>query len=320
MKKVLVLGGGPDAEREVSLNSSAGVADALRASGRWEVIARTIDRITLAELKSLPGDVIFPVLHGAFGEGGPLQDLMDQDGRPYVGCRPAAARLAMDKMASKLAAARAGIPTAEACVVNVKDDACPFPPPVVVKPVHDGSSVGLHIVKDAATWSRVRKTVADDIAGKPGRVYMIERFIAGKELTVGIIDGKPLPIIHIAPAEGPYDYEAKYKRDDTKYHVDPALPAGVSETVKGYAKKLFDMVGARHVSRVDFLLDDNTGQLYFNEMNTMPGSLAYYLWEASGLGFDQLVTKLVEGALKRSESRRGTQFAMDVNLLHPARR
>src|SRR5687768_7970571 len=120
MTTVLVLGGGPDAEREVSLNSSKGVAEALRAGGKHTVEYKVIDRITRAELKALPGDVIFPVLHGAFGEGGPLQDLMELDGRPYVGCRPQAARLAMDKMASKLCAARAGIPTAESAVFNPK--------------------------------------------------------------------------------------------------------------------------------------------------------------------------------------------------------
>jgi D-alanine-D-alanine ligase len=307
MKKVLVLGGGPDAEREVSLNSAAGVAEALRNSGRWEVIAKTIDRITLSELKALPGDVIFPVLHGAFGEGGPMQDLMEQDGRPYVGCRPAAARLAMDKMASKLAAARAGIPTAEACVLNVKDDACPLPLPVVVKPVHDGSSVGLHIVKDAATWARVRKTVAEDVASKPGRVYMIERFVAGKELTVGMIDGKPLPIIHIAPADGPYDYEAKYTRNDTQYHIDPALPAGVSDTVKGYAKKLFDMIGARHVSRVDFLLEPS-GQSWLLEINTMPGFTSHSLVpkaaKHTGIEMPELCARLAEMAARDHAAKR----------------
>jgi len=307
MKKVLVLGGGPDAEREVSLNSAAGVAEALRNSGRWEVIAKTIDRITLSELKALPGDVIFPVLHGAFGEGGPMQDLMEQDGRPYVGCRPAAARLAMDKMASKLAAARAGIPTAEACVLNVKDDACPLPLPVVVKPVHDGSSVGLHIVKDAATWARVRKTVAEDVASKPGRVYMIERFVAGKELTVGMIDGKPLPIIHIAPADGPYDYEAKYTRNDTQYHIDPALPSGASDTVKGYAKKLFDMIGARHVSRVDFLLEPS-GQSWLLEINTMPGFTSHSLVpkaaKHTGIEMPELCARLAEMAARDHAAKR----------------
>ena len=307
MKKVLVLGGGPDAEREVSLNSAAGVADALRKSGRWDVIAKTIDRVTLPDLSAMPGDVIFPVLHGAFGEGGPLQDLMEQDGRAYVGCRPRAARMAMDKLGSKLAAARAGIPTAEACALNVKDDACPFPIPVVVKPVHDGSSVGLHICKDEASWPRIRQTVAADIQSKPGRVYMIERFIAGKELTVGMLDGKPLPIIHIAPAQGAYDYEAKYKRDDTQYNVDPPLPPGVADTVKAHASTLFSAIGARHVSRVDFLMEPG-GQAWLLEINTMPGFTSHSLVPKAakhiGIDMPELCSRLVEMALRDHTGRK----------------
>lgn len=301
MKKVLVLGGGPDAEREVSLNSAAGVANAIRASGKYEVIDKTIDRLTLAELKSLPGDVVFPVLHGSFGEGGPLQDLMEQDGRPYVGCRPAAARLAMDKLATKLAAARVGIPTAEAQAFNIKDDACPIAIPVVVKPVHDGSSVGLHICKDAAAWTAARRDVEADIKAKPGRVYMIERYIAGRELTVGLIDRKPLPIIHIAPAEGVYDYEAKYKRKDTRYILDPELPAGMDKQIKDYAERLGKAIGVRHVSRVDFLLDGQ-GQPWLLEINTMPGFTATSLVPKAsahaGTDMPGLCAKLVDFALR----------------------
>ena len=301
MNTVLVLGGGPDAEREVSLNSSKGVADALRAGGRFNVQHRIIDRIALDELKQLPGDVVFPVLHGSFGEGGALQDLLEQDGRPYVGCRPQAARLAMDKMASKLYAARAGIPTAEACIFNSTDESCPFPFPVVVKPVHDGSSVGLHIVSCVNCWTRVRRAVVADIAAKPGRAYMIERFIAGKELTVGLLDGRPLPVIHIQPADGPYDYEAKYKRSDTRYHVDPELPAGVKQQVQGNAAKLGEAIGVRHVSRVDFLLDSEN-RPWLLEINTMPGFTATSLVPKAarhiGLEMGDLCAKLVEMALR----------------------
>jgi D-alanine-D-alanine ligase len=299
--RVLVLGGGPDAEREVSLNSAKGVADALRASGRWEVIPRTIDRTSLAELKSLPGDAVFPVLHGSFGEGGPLQDLLDQDGRPYVGCRPRAARLAMDKMASKLFAARAGIPTADASVLNVQDQESPIPPPCVVKPIHDGSSVGLHICRDTGSWKRARAAVAEDIQKKPGRGYLVEKFIAGKELTVGLIDGQPLPIIHIQPADGPYDYEAKYTRDDTQYHLDPSLPGRLTETIKGYARTLFDALGCRHVSRVDFILDASN-QPWLLEINTMPGFTSHSLVpkaaKHTGVDMPALCSRLVEMALR----------------------
>jgi D-alanine-D-alanine ligase len=301
MTTVLVLGGGPDAEREVSLNSSKGVAEALRAGGKYTVEYKVIDRITRAELKALPGDVIFPVLHGAFGEGGPLQDLMEADGRAYVGCRPQAARLAMDKMASKLYAARAGIPTAEAAVFNPKDEACPLPFPVVMKPIHDGSSVGLHILKTADAWPAARKAVVADIQSKPGRAYLIERFIAGKELTVGLLDGKPLPIIHIQPADGPYDYEAKYKRSDTRYHVDPDLPAPLKQQVQAWAEKLGQAIGVRHVSRVDFLLDGEN-RPWLLEINTMPGFTATSLVPKAahhiGLSMGDLCARLVEMAAR----------------------
>ena len=280
-----------------------GVANAIRKSGRYEVVEQTIDRISLAELRALPGDVVFPVLHGSFGEGGPLQDLMESDGRPYVGCRPAAARLAMDKLATKLCAARAGIPTAEAHAFNIRDEACPLPLPVVVKPVHDGSSVGLHICKDSQAWSAACRDVEADVKSKPGRVYMIERYIAGKELTVGLLDGKPLPIIHIAPAEGVYDYEAKYKRKDTRYLLDPELPAGMDGTIKDYAERLGRAIGVRHVSRVDFLLDAH-GHPWLLEINTMPGFTATSLVPKaaahSGTDMPSLCALLVDFALRDS--------------------
>jgi D-alanine-D-alanine ligase len=301
MTTVLVLGGGPDAEREVSLNSSKGVAEALRAWGRYGVEYRIIDRISLQELKALPGDVIFPVLHGAFGEGGPLQDLMEADGRPYIGCRPRAARIAMDKLASKLYAARAGIPTAEACVMNTRDDACPLPFPVVVKPVHDGSSVGLHIVNCGKCWSRALPAVREDVQARPGRSYLIERFIAGKELTVGLLDGEPLPVIHIQPADGPYDYEAKYTRGDTRYQVDPDLPGVIKHQVQEFAVQLGKTVGVRHVARVDFLLDSEN-RPWLLEINTMPGFTATSLVPKAahhlGMEMPELCAKLVGMALR----------------------
>jgi D-alanine-D-alanine ligase len=300
MTTVLVLGGGPDAERPVSLNSAANVAAALRAAGRWTVVEQTIDRIGLDELKAFPGDAVFPVLHGSFGEGGPLQDLLEADGRPYVGCRPRAARLAMDKMATKLAAAAAGVPTAPAYILNSKDMACPTALPVVVKPVHDGSSVGLHICRDAAAWEQARAAVTADLTEQPGRAYMVEKYIPGRELTVGLLAGEPLPIIHIAPAQGVYDYEAKYARNDTRYHLEPALPPGMDASLKAFAKRLGEAIGVRHISRVDFILD-GSGNPWLLEINTMPGCTSHSLVPMAarhrGIEMPELCSSLVEMAL-----------------------
>ncbi len=306
---VLVLGGGPDAEREVSLNSAAGIAQGLRASGRYEAIERTIDRITAEQLKAMPGEVIFPVLHGCYGEGGPLQDLLERDGRPFVGCGARAARAAMDKMTTKLCAARAGVPTPEACVLNLKDSACPLPFPVVLKPIHDGSSVGLHICRTADAWARTVEEIADDVRAHPQRVYMVERFIAGRELTVGLIDGRALPTIQIVPGEGPYDYEAKYTRDDTQYLLDPELPPGVGERVKAHAAAVCRLVGVRHLARVDFMLDQ-TGTAWLLEVNTMPGFTSHSLVPKAaghaGMSMPELCAALADLARRDAGTGAGT--------------
>ncbi len=297
MRRVLVLGGGPDAEREVSLQSAAGVASALRETGRFEVIERTIGRLTARELSELPGDVIFPVLHGPWGEGGALQDLLAADGRAYVGCGPIAARVAMDKIATKLLAASLGIPTAPAAVANLADEVCPIGLPAVIKPVHEGSSVGLHLCLDATTWQAGLSAAREAQGRHPSRVCMVERYIKGRELTVGVLDGATLPIIEIVPADGVYDYEAKYTRNDTQYRINPQLPGGLAERLARHASLLFRALGARHLARVDFLLDGG-GAAWLLEANTMPGftshSLVPQAARAVGLSMPDLCGRLIE--------------------------
>lgn len=298
---VLVLGGGPDAEREVSLRSAAGVAEGLRATGRFEVSEQTIDRLTADELRAMEGEVVFPVLHGGWGEGGPLQDLLEADGRAYVGCRPRAARLAMDKLATKLAAERLGLATPDAAALNPRDEGCPVELPAVVKPAHEGSSVGLHICRSGSDWTAAIGAVREDTGENPGRVYLIERMVAGRELTVGLLDGEALPVIEICPAEGVYDYEAKYGRKDTRYVANPELPRGVEETVRAGAVALAGAMGVRHVGRVDFLLDES-GRAWVLEVNTMPGFTASSLLpmgaKAAGLSMSELCGRLVELAVR----------------------
>jgi D-alanine-D-alanine ligase len=294
---VLVLGGGPDAERDVSLRSAAAVADALREAG-FTVEARTIDAILAADLEAMKGDVIFPVLHGPFGEGGPMQDLLEASGRRYVGCGPSAARLAMDKIATKLAAARAGVPTAPAQTIPPAAARLAIDAPLVIKPVHEGSSVGLSICR---THDDV---IAALVRCEPGRVWMAEALLNGRELTVGLVPSvagglEALPIVEIRPASGVYDYEAKYVRGDTVYVVTPDLPEGVAETLARDARRAAEAVGVRHIARVDFILtDDGIGNLL--EINTMPGFTATSLLpkaaRAAGIDLPALCARLVRAA------------------------
>jgi D-alanine-D-alanine ligase len=300
--RVLVLCGGPDAERRVSIQSGRGVAEALAAQPRFRVEHRVIDRLTGEELASLPGDVIFPVLHGPWGEGGPLQDLLEADGRPYVGCRPGPARAAMDKIRTKLLAAGVGIPTPEGSILHPHDETCPLDGPVVVKPVHEGSTIGVHLVLESRQWPAARAAAIDDMARHPGRVYMVERYVPGRELTAGVIaperpDALYLPIIEIRPASGFYDYEAKYTRDDTVYDTAPMLPGGVESVIREHIRRLVASVGVRHLCRVDFRLDP-AGVPWLLEINTMPGftghSLVPMAAARAGLDFPSLCARLVD--------------------------
>ncbi|MFN7315716.1 MAG: D-alanine--D-alanine ligase [Phycisphaerae bacterium] len=301
LPKVLVLGGGPDSERDVSLQSSQGVADSLIKAGH-QVRREVIDRIGVEELRALGGDVIFPVLHGPWGEGGPMQDVLARVGKPYVGCASATARLAMDKMGSKQAAARAGVPTLPAVVLNAKDDEPPLGIPCVVKPIHEGSSVGVHICTTRERWDKGMIAVAAARGQHPLRVNMVEQAVVSpREVTVGVLDGQALPVIEIRSAVEFYDYEAKYNRDDTKYVVSPELPAGLTQTLQQRALAVAKAIGVRHLCRVDFLLD-KAGDAWFLEINTMPGFTSHSLLpmaaNAVGLDFAALTSKLVQMAIR----------------------
>ena len=327
---VLLLSGGPDREHDVSLMSARGIADGLRAAGldvHHHEIGHEIGRArtdVAGALASLPGDVIFPALHGSFGEGGPLQDLLEASGRPYVGCRPDAARLAMDKIATKLAASRAGVPTAPAAVLNPADDVCPIPfqtptgRGVVLKPIHDGSSVGVHLVRSPEHWPAALAQVRADIGQSPGRAYMVESLVTPplpglrtRELTVGLLASsddpdslRALPVIEIRPATEFYDYDAKYIRDDTQYLVlpdtDPVVPL-----VQDMARRVAEAVGVRHLCRVDFLdpASSATGiPPQMLEINTMPGFTGHSLLPMAaarvGIPMPDLCRRLVDLALR----------------------
>ena len=284
--RVLVLSGGPDRERPVSLQSGANVASALRQAGH-EVLERDIlpgNLTALDEFVSWPGNVIFPMLHGSWGEGGGLQRILDTRQLPYVGCNAAAAELCMDKDRTKSALADAGVPTPPWQLLFTGQKLA-LEPPLVVKPPREGSSIDLAICRD-------RKQADEAIAELCSRhpQLLIEKFITGKELTVGVLGFDPadpdakskataLPIIQIVPAGGVYDYEAKYNRDDTRYLLDKAevgLSSSLYQQIQQLAVQTFEVLGCRHMARVDVMLDGEQHP-WVLEVNTIPGFTSHSL-------------------------------------------
>jgi len=296
-----VLCGGPDAERPVSLNSGRGVFEALRTVGGLDVSHHEIHTLTQADLASINADVFFPVLHGAWGEGGVLQELLERDGRPFVTSGSRAARLAMDKIESKNIAAAAGVRTAEWCELRSPGDPLPLSVPCVLKPIDDGSSVDVFVCKSDQDVAAARA----GLHGKRAR-FMAERFIPGRELTVGIVGTEVNSLIEIRPNVEFYDYEAKYTREDTNYIVNPALPKDVAAGVCEDALKVFRAMGCRDLARVDFRYDDTkggAGRWYFLEINTIPGFTSHSLVPkgaaARGESMSALCARLVQMAVAR---------------------
>ncbi|MEO1278759.1 MAG: D-alanine--D-alanine ligase [Planctomycetota bacterium] len=301
-KTVLVLGGGPDAEHQVSLDSSAAVAEALSRSGRYVVRREIFKELAAESLAAMGGDVVFPVLHGPWGEGGPLQRLLEADGRPFVGCGSRAARWAIDKLQTKQVALSLGIATAPATVFHPLDAEPPIDLPLVLKPVHEGSSVGLAICTTVDGWRRGAGMARTMLSDGSAAAFMVEPLTKGRELTVGIVAGEAMPIVEIEPASGVYDYEAKYDRDDTRYTVDPPLPEGLAHAIQRDALRLARALGCAMLARVDFMLDEQRGPRLL-EANTMPGFTSHSLLPMSaarvGLAMPALCAALVDDAVER---------------------
>ena len=285
--RVTVLMGGPDREREVSLASGEQVAEALLRHGSFTVKRCVIDAPTAEELKSICSDtdVILPILHGPWGEGGSLQTALETLGIPFLGSRAQAATIAMDKAATKIIAGNIGLPTPE--WEHLGEGQSPtLSPPIVLKPVDDGSSFGVQIHRE-------------QVPAMVERACLCERFVDGRELTLSVLNGEALPIIEIIPSDGFYDFAAKYDRDDTTYLLNPTLDRAIEDALKRDSIAICQRLGVRHLARVDWLLDG--GGPWFLEVNTMPGMTTHSLlpMAAAEIGLDMpaLCARLVDIAL-----------------------
>jgi D-alanine-D-alanine ligase len=316
--KIVVMLGGPSAEREVSLRSGAGVVKALRSLGHTvvEIDPKTPDWV-------LPPDtdvVCLAPLHGTYGEDGTVQRQLEILGAIYTGCDSEASRIAFDKVLTKKLCVEAGVPTAKYLVVKSEKAALPkdLRLPLVVKPVRQGSSVGLQFVERAADWQGALVE-----ALKFDSEVLVEEKIIGRETTVGILDGAALPIVEVRPKAGAYDYRNKYTAGNTEYFCPADFDAATTKRIQAVALGAFHAIGGRDYARVDVMvceveqassLSAQAGCLCHYEpvvleVNTQPGmtetSLLPKAAAAAGLNYAELCQRMIDLALQRAMKNRG---------------
>jgi D-alanine-D-alanine ligase len=294
--KITVMLGGPSAEREVSLRSGAQVVKALRSLGHevheldprepgWKLPSGT--------------DVVFLALHGTYGEDGTVQSELDKLGAIYTGCDAEASRIGFDKSLTKERCVAAGVLTARFTVMDSAKASWPmgWDPPVVLKPLRQGSSVGLQIVERVADWG----TSLAEAMRHDSRV-LVEEKISGSECTVGILDDKPLPILEVQPKTGVYDYKTKYTPGTTEYFCPARFDAATTKRVQAAALGAFKAIGGRDYSRVDIMVRPGGGPVVL-EVNTLPGmtetSSLPKVAKAAGISYEQLCQRMVELAMRR---------------------
>ncbi|MCS6845407.1 MAG: D-alanine--D-alanine ligase [Caldilineales bacterium] len=338
--RVGVVFGGRSGEHEVSLRSATSVMRALQAAGyvvvplamdregRWlegpEALRLLAGEATEQRARPLPPadllqrlDVVFPVLHGPFGEDGTVQGLLELLDVPYVGCGVLASAIGMDKAASKAIFAAAGLPLVPYLVLKRCDwEAAPeatmdhiearLAYPMFVKPANLGSSVGVSKAKSRADLARGLR-----LAARYDRKLIVEQGIEAREIEVSVLgNDRPLASVpgEIVPAREFYDYEAKYVDPNSALLIPAPLPSALAERAQQLAVAAFLAIDGAGMARVDFLLDRRTNELYLNEVNTIPGftdiSMYPKLWEASGLSYPALMERLIALALERAEERR----------------
>jgi D-alanine-D-alanine ligase len=298
-RRIGVLAGGASSEREISLKSGKAVYEALSEMGINSVFIDASKEGLLNEIERLGVDVAFIALHGKFGEDGDVQQLLSSAGIPYTGSRAEASRIAFDKIKSKKKFLQAGLLVPEFKKVALGDDIAAvfdgMSTPCVVKPRFEGSSMGLSVVTEPGGIFE-----AVDLAFTFGREAIVEDFIPGRELTVGILEDKALPVVEIIPAGGVYDYGSKYSSLSTRYVVPAKICPDLYFRAQEAGLNAHKVLGCRGFSRTDIRITPD-GDLYILEVNTIPGltekSLLPMAAMAAGVDFKQLCVKMLKSAL-----------------------
>ncbi|MFH0732222.1 MAG: D-alanine--D-alanine ligase [Candidatus Omnitrophota bacterium] len=309
-EKIAVLLGGPSSEREISIKSGTAVYEALTSYGLDAVCIDVSDN-PVKQIREQSADIAFIALHGRFGEDGTIQAMLEEAAIPYTGSGPEASRLAMDKLASRKIFQDNGMLVPEYIALKKDKDSdtffklnsfytereingFPYFFPMVVKPNKEGSSIGISILKSVADFKDALEAAFsydDDI--------IIEKFIDGYDITVGILDDKPLPVVCIKPKNELYDFEAKYTQGATEYIVPAKLENGILAMAQDLGLKAHNLLGCSCFSRVDMRLGKEN-KIYLLEVNTIPGltstSLLPKAAKAVGIDFTQMCLTMIKSA------------------------
>jgi D-alanine-D-alanine ligase len=319
--RVAVLYGGRSGEHEVSVRSARAVIEAMDPA-KYEVAEYFIDKQgkwSPRPIQPEPGaqaiDVVFPVLHGTFGEDGTVQGLLELADLPYVGAGVLASSVSMDKEMTKRVCVERRLPVVDYVTIlrenqDISEACRALPFPMFVKPANLGSSVGISKVRDAR---ELKAAVA--LAAQYDRKVIVERAIVGRELECSVL-GNEAPVAslpsEILPSREFYDYDDKYLLDRAQTQVPADLPRETTEELRRLAVACYRAVECEGMGRVDFLLESSTGKLYINEINTIPGftSISMYpkMWEHSGIPFPALIDRLIELALERHRRKNATRY------------
>jgi D-alanine-D-alanine ligase len=319
--RVALIYGGRSGEHDISHRSAEAVVRGLDPA-KYELIHYTISREgkwTPGPILPEPGahpdiDVVFPVLHGTFGEDGTIQGLLELADLPYVGASVMASAISMDKEMMKRVCRERGLPVVESIVVSrdrLDAPSVPFDFPVFVKPANLGSSVGISKAHNPLELEAALKAAAQF-----DRKIIVERFIQGREFECAVLgnqDPEAATPCEIFPSKEFYDYEDKYLLNQARTELPARLSPEQTAELRRLAVECYRAVECEGMGRVDFLLENATGKLYINEINTIPGftSISMYpkMWEASGVPYSRLLDRLIELALERHKQKAATRFA-----------
>ncbi len=302
--RVAVLMGGRAAERAISLRSGDAVLQSLQRSG-IDAVGVDVDGAVLRRLEEGGFSRAFIALHGRGGEDGVIQGALETLGLPYTGSGVLSSALSMDKLRSKQLWQGAGLPTPPAAALNEEADLAAVPEqlglPLIVKPVHEGSSLGMSRVEEAGDLARAWRA-----ARELDREVLAERWVAGVEYTAAIVGETALPLIRIETPRAFYDFAAKYEAQDTRFLCPCGLPPAREAEIQALALEAFRALGCRGWGRVDLICDDG-GRPWLIEVNTVPGmtdhSLVPMAARAADIGFDELVWRILEHSVTQTGQR-----------------